>query len=62
MNSYLSVFVRDETAHDPKPKAAPSAGRLIGLSDKVSGKVVGQSRALITDFDRERASVASARK
>ena len=55
MTSYLSVFVRDETAHNPKSKAAPSAGRLIGMSDEVFGKIVGQSRALVADFDRERA-------
>ena len=52
---YLSVFVRDETTHNPKSKAAPSAGRLIGMSDEVFGKIVGQSRALVADLDRERA-------
>ena len=47
------LFVRDETAHDPKSEAAPSAGRLVGMSDEVSGEIVGQSWALVADFDRE---------
>ena len=50
---YLSVFVRDETAHNPKSKAASSAGRLVGMSDEVFGKVVRETRALIANFDRE---------
>ena len=46
-------FVRDETAHDPKSKAAPSTRGLIGMADKVFGKVVGEPRALVANVDRE---------
>jgi hypothetical protein len=48
-------LVRDEAMHDPKPKAAPNAWRFIGMSDEVLRKVLGQSRALVADFDYERA-------
>ena len=53
--SYLSALVRDEAAHDPQSKAAPNARRFIGMSDEVLRKIVGQSRALVADFDYERA-------
>ena len=48
-------MVRDETPHDPKSKAAANAGRFIGMSDEVLRKIVRQSRALVADFDYERA-------
>ena len=41
--------------HDPKSKAASNAGCFIGMSDEVLCKVVRQSRALVADFDYERA-------
>ena len=50
----FAVFVGDETAHDPQPKAAPNGGPFFGAPEEVFGAILGQSRPLVADIDDQR--------
>ncbi len=50
----FAMFVGDETAHDPQPKAAADRRALVSRPEEVFGALVGQSRPLVADVDDER--------